>query len=230
MGLALFDLDRTLLDVNSGELWIHSEWRAGRVTVRQMVWAVYWLFRYHLGHGRGLDEVFRNAARALKGQPEHELDDRIRAWFGAEIQHRLRPGGLRALEKHRGDGDQVVLATSGTLYVARAAAEAFELDDIICTVLEVAEGELTGGISTLAVGDGKLTAVAEWAERESVDFREATFYSDSFTDVALMEAVRHPVAVNPDRKLLRHARRRNWPIVDWGKSTSPAPGLLSPRG
>lgn len=216
MAIAFFDLDRTLIDVNSGELWVRSEWKLGRLATREVMWAAWWLARYKFGHGKGLDLVFQRAALGLVGQREDELADRVRAWFELEVAHHLRPGGRVALDKHREQGDRLVLATSGTYYAATAAAHAFGIETVVSTELEVAEGLFTGQIRTLAVGDGKLTAVASWAEREGVDFEDATFYSDSFTDVALLEAVREPVVVNPDRKLRRHAALRGWPIVDWG--------------
>ena len=91
MGLALFDLDYTLLAVNSGQLWVRSEWRAGNLSLRDLIWAGWWLMRYQFGHQSGLDEVFRTAAQGLQGQSEADLDERVRVWFAAEVQQHLRP-------------------------------------------------------------------------------------------------------------------------------------------
>lgn len=219
MGIALFDLDRTLIDVNSGHLWVREEWRSGNIGMRQAAWAGWWLMRYRFGMVEGLDRVFDTAARSVQGASEAEVDSRVRGWFEREVQHRLRPGGEAAIRAHREAGDRLVLATSGTLYAARAAAAAFGLDEVVCTELEVEDGRFTGGVSVLAVGQGKLRAVAAWAAREGVDLEQATFYTDSYTDITLLEAVGNPVVVNPDGKLRRAAVARGWPVVDWG----PAP-------
>ncbi|MEZ4236895.1 MAG: HAD-IB family hydrolase [Myxococcota bacterium] len=215
--LALFDLDRTLLDCNSGRLWMLHEWRARRIGLRDVAWGSYWLVRYGLGQEDGLDEAMQTAVRSVVGLPEAELDARVREWFAREVRHRLRRGATAALERHRAAGDRLVLATSGTLYVARAAAEAFGFTDVVCTRLEVDDaGRLTGRLHTLAVGRAKEVAVRAWAEAEGADLAGATFYTDSASDLALLEAVARPVAVHPDRALRRLAVARGWAIEDWG--------------
>lgn len=216
MALALFDLDRTLIDVNSGRLWVTSEYRAGRLSARDVVWASWWLARYSFGLERGLERVFEVAAAALQGVPEAEIADRVQAFFDRDIRHRLRPGGQRALQHHRESGDLLVLATSGTQFAAAAAIGAYGLESYVCTELEVVDGRFTGLIKEHAVGDGKLRRVEAWAAENGHDLASATFYSDSMTDVTLLERVAHPVVVNPDRRLRRHAALRGWPIEDWG--------------
>ncbi len=214
--VALFDLDRTLLDVNSGRLWVQAEWRAGRLRIRDAAWAAWWLSRYSLGFGEGLEQVFEVAVRSVANSPESLLEARVVDWFEREVRHHLRPGGRDALRAHRDAGDRLVLATSGTQYAARAAARAYGIDEVVCTEIEAVDGVLTGRIATLAVGDAKATACECWAAGQGVDLSQAVFYTDSATDIALMERVAEPVAVNPDRALRREALRRGWPIVDWG--------------
>lgn len=216
--VALFDLDSTLLDCNSGRLWMIHEWKAGRIGVRDVAWASWVLARYALG-ADGLEEAYAAAVASLQGQEEQALHERTRRWFEAEVGHRLRPGAREALRQHRERGDRLVLATSSSPYAAGAAIAAFALDDAISTVFEVEDGRFTGRISASAFGAAKAERVAEWAEREGVDLGLATFYTDSVTDAALLERVGTPVCVNPDRRLRRLAEARGWSIVDWGKAT-----------
>lgn len=213
--LALFDLDRTLLDCNSGRLWMMAEWKAGFIGVRDVAWASWWLARYAMGSDEGLDQVFQTAVASLMGSEEAVLDARVDAWFEREVRHRLRPGARDALLRHREAGHRLVLATSSTQYVARRAVDAYGLDHGISTTLAVDAGRFTGGIAELAVGAEKLTAVRRWADREGVALERCAFYTDSYSDVALMEAVGEPVAVHPDRRLLQHARARGWRIEKW---------------
>lgn len=218
MALALFDLDRTLIDVNSGRLWVSSEWRAGRLSALDVVWASWWLARYSLGWEGGLQRVFEAAAASIEGASEAEIAARVQEFFDRDLRHRLRPGGRQALEHHRAEGDQLVLATSGTQFAAAAAAEAYGLSTFVCTELEIANGRFTGRIAATAVGDAKLHRCEAWAAEHGHELGTATFYSDSFTDLALLERVGHPVVVNPDRRLRRHAVLRGWPIEDWGQA------------
>ncbi len=213
---ALFDLDRTLLDVNSGRLWLVREWREGRISLRDMAWGGYWLARYSLGHEEGLDEVFDTATRTLEGTSEAELDDRVRTWFDRELAHRLRPGAQATLDAHRVAGHRLVVATSSSTYVARQAMARFGLHDEVSTTFHVEDGHFLGTIDRLAIGAAKDSAVSHWAETAGLDLSRWAFYTDSASDLALMERVGHPVAAHPDRKLAAVARERGWPVVDWG--------------
>ncbi|MCA9493353.1 MAG: HAD-IB family hydrolase [Myxococcales bacterium] len=217
-GVALYDLDRTLLDCNSGRLWAMAEWRAGRITSRDLAWAMGWLVRYGLGFEGGLHQAMEAAATTIVGETEEALDARVRGWFDREVRHRLRPGARASMQRHRERGDRLVLATSGSIYAARAAAEAFGLDEVVATTFEVVDGRFTGRIDILAIADGKTAAVREWAERTGADLARASFYTDSASDRTLLEVVGDPRVVHPDRALRRIAGQKGWPIEDWGAS------------
>ncbi len=219
MALALFDLDRTLIDVNSGRLWATAQWREGRIGTTDLMWAAYWLVRYGLGNDDGLNEAMEAAARTVQGEEEALLDARVRAWFAKEVRHHLRPGARAALDGHRARGDHLVLATSGSIYAARAATEAFGLDDQIATTLQVENGRLTGRLGVLAIGHGKTLAVEDWARSSGYDLAEATFYTDSASDRTLLQRVGNPRVVAPDRALARLAATHRWPIEDWGAAS-----------
>lgn len=228
MAVALFDLDRTLIDCNSAALWAYAEWRAGRITWRDGVWASYWLSRYGLGLSDGIEAAMEAAVQSVTGAEESDLDARIRTWFDLQIRHRLRRGAPDVLARHRAAGDRLVLATSGTWYAARAAADAYGLDDVVATRLEAVDGRLTGRIATMCLGPGKLRAVEAWADVQGVDLQDATFYTDSTSDLTLLERVAHPIVVNPDRALRRIALARRWPVVDWGLAPVGTPPPVVP--
>lgn len=218
MPAALFDLDRTLLDCNSGRLWVTHEWRQGRIGWRDAAWASWWLARYTLGVADGMEQVFETAVASFEGVEESLVRERTRVWFDEECAPRLRPGARDALEAHRAAGDRLVLATSSTLYSALAAQQHWGFDDLVCTRMEVADGRFTGAIEALAYGDAKLHACVSWAEESGISLDDCTFYTDSITDLSLLEAVGRPVAVNPDVKLARVAEARRWTTEDWGRA------------
>jgi HAD superfamily hydrolase (TIGR01490 family) len=194
---------------------VTHEVRHRRLTLRDGLWAAFWLARYKWGHAN-LHDVYQSAAERLTGQREDELGARVESWFGAQVAHRLRAGAQPVLDAHRNAGDTLLLATSSSPYAGWAAARTFGLDDVVSTRFEVSNGVFTGRIEASALGEGKTDQVRDWANANGHDLSRATFYTDSISDASLMEVVGKPVAVHPDRRLRQLATRRKWPIAKWG--------------
>jgi phosphoserine phosphatase len=113
----------------------------------------------------------------------------------------------------------IAIVTASTQFVAERVAAALEIEHVVCTEVDSAEGRLTGELrGPLCFGQGKLTKVERFAHSlpgGGMRLAEATAYTDSITDLPLLEAVRFPVAVNPDFRLRAHARDRGWSIQHW---------------
>lgn len=217
MAIAFFDFDRTLISANSGVLWLRSEIRQGNISLLKALAATLWVARYHLGFarkGRGLER----AIATLEGRAEAELRERTIAFYEANVRSLYRPGARRAVEAHRDRGHELVLLTSSPAYLAELVAHELRLDAILCNRFEVdARGFYTGRPSgDLCYGVGKLRHAERHARERGVELESCAFYTDSFSDLAVMEAVGRPVAVNPDQRLKRVAIARGWEIVDWG--------------
>ena len=214
--IAFFDLDRTLLDVNSGGLWVKSEFRLGYISRWQLIRALFSLARYHLGVVE-LEPLIRRAIRLQAGVSQAALRGRTEAFFAREVRGRFRAGGLRALAAHRERGERLVLLTTSSCFLAECVLREVGLDDVLATDFVIDEaGKLTGAaVEPLCFGDGKLTLAAAYASDRDVPLSACTFYTDSIADRSVLEAVGHPVAVHPDPRLKRLARVRSWPTVDW---------------
>ncbi len=212
---AFFDLDLTLLGVNSARLWVQHERETGRLGWHQVVEAAVWFAGYRLGLLNAEVGIVR-AASLLKGRPEVELAEDTRAWFEDKIAGTLLEEGRRTVEAHRAEGHHVVLLTSSSPYLGRLVQAELGLDDVLCTHFEVKNGRFTGRVvPPVCFGRGKVTAATQWARSRGVDLAESHFYTDSHTDLPMLEAVGHPHVVNPDPPLARIARRRGWPVSRW---------------
>lgn len=216
---AFFDLDKTLMDVNSGSQWLRYEFKAGRVTIWQTVQALGWLIIYHF-LAADMTRPLRMAMKDLKGLKEAELIARSDHFYAQKMQGRIRPGAYAALKMHRERGDKIVLLTSSTVYVAKEVSREFGLDGYLATRLAVDDdGILTGlPVEPICFGVGKVEIAKAYLKEHGGTLEDSIFYSDSFTDLPMMEAAGAAVAVNPDPKLRSEAARRGWEICDWGIS------------
>jgi HAD superfamily hydrolase (TIGR01490 family) len=217
LAIAFFDLDRTLLSVNSGVLWVRREVALGHLSRTQALQAAAWLARYQLGFA-ALESVVAQAIAQLQGTPARALRERTVSFWDTQVRHAFRPGGLARLAHHRAARDRLVLLTSSSSYLAELVARELSLDAVLCNTFEIdAQGLHTGrAAGGICFGPGKLVFARAEAERQGVPLSACAFYTDSYSDISVLEQVGSPVAVNPDVRLKRLARRRGWPIENWG--------------
>lgn len=218
MGIAFFDLDKTVLAVNSGRLWVQREVALGNLRRRQALQAGYWLVRYELGFASA-EEMVAQAVAQTRGSRGDVLQARTEAFYRDEVRPTFRPGALQALAEHRRQGDTLTLLTSSSGYLSELVAEELGFDRVCCNRLEVdGAGLHTGKVEgRICFGAGKLDYARAEAQAASVPLSACAFYTDSFSDLPVLAQVGRPVAVNPDPRLKREARRRGWPVVDWGR-------------
>ena len=217
MALALYDLDRTAIAVNSATLWVRRQYQERRIGPVTMVEAGFWLSLYRAGLMKA-DRALHRAVASMEGQPEDDIAERTAIFWREECLATVRPGVRRAVERHRADGHANVLSTSSSPWISRLAVAELGLDAYLCTEIEAIDGVLTGRIAgTPNFGQGKLTRLQAYAGERGIALEDVWFYTDSAADLPLMLAVGHPVCVAPDPRLAREARRRGWPVEDWDR-------------
>lgn len=209
---AFFDMDKTLLTVNSARLWVEHMWRSGELRKRDLLRSAASLVGYRFAMV-DMHKIARDGAQRLAGTPEEELSLRIRAWYQAEIRSTIRDSMRAIVEDHRGSGDLLVLLTASSPYVAQPLAEDLDLPHSITTQFEVVDGHFTGQLHALCYGPGKVEMSEAWARDHDVDLDVSWFYSDSYTDVPMLERVGHPVVVHPDPRLSRWAKRNGVEVL-----------------
>lgn len=212
---AFFDLDGTLLTVNSANLWIRRERRLGRMHAWHATQALWMLARYRVGL-LDMETLLRWGLARLRGLTEESVRSETQIWWREDVRKFAAPGARAVLERHRRGGDLLVLLTSSSIYASEMAREDFGLDAVLCQGYEVVDGRFTGNPSRpICYGPGKVEIALAWAKARGVDLSASSFYSDSSTDVPMLERVAHPFAVHPDPRLRFIARARGWPTLDW---------------
>ena len=224
MAIAFFDLDRTLLAVNSASLWVRRELSEGNISRWDALRAASWLIRYKLGFGR-LEDVLAGAVGRLAGVSDAELKDKSGRFYREQLRTQFRPRAREVLEEHRARGDQLVMLTSSWGHLADLIAEELGMHAVLCNRFALDEsGKLLGQLhGDICYGEGKVLHARRYAQEVGASLEDAVFYTDSYSDLPVLHVVGTPVVVNPDNRLRREAVRRGWPCVDWGK---PLPGLV----
>jgi HAD superfamily hydrolase (TIGR01490 family) len=216
--LALFDLDHTLLPLDSDYAWgeftqrigwtdpvvfkrrndeFYADYQAGRLDIHEYV-------RFATEAVRVKGRVLAEAARE---QFLHEV-----------IRPAVRPQALQLIQRHRDQGCQVMIVTATNEFVTRPIAQLLGIEDLIAVELERdAQGWITGEIAGVpSIREGKVQRLQQWLVARGWDWTDVdtTFYRDSTNDLPLLGRVNHPVATNPDDRLREQAHQRGWPILE----------------
>jgi HAD superfamily hydrolase (TIGR01490 family) len=212
---AFFDVDRTLVACNTGRLFLRDLRRRGEISFLRALRAMGWMLKYHLSL-IDLDAVAAILAEQMRGKSERDFADRCRTWVEDEVLPLLLPSALRKIERHREQGHLLAILSSSPTYVTRPIAETLGLDEVLSTQFEVEGGNFTGRlIGPACFGKGKVHWAEELVTRKPVDLGSSWFYTDSYSDLPMLERVGHGVVVNPDPRLRRTAKRRGWPVENW---------------
>jgi HAD superfamily hydrolase (TIGR01490 family) len=212
---AFFDMDRTLVRVDTATLYVRYQRRKGQASARDVARVALWMLQYTFG----VIDAQRAAEKAMESfQGRHEawLLQECEEMFPASVLQHVAAAGRRAVEHHRSQGDFVAIVTGATPYAARPLARELGIEHLVATELEVDGGLFTGKIRhPMSYGAGKVVLAERLAEQHGIALSESTFYSDSITDLPLLQRVRTPVAINPDARLRRVAQRNGWRIETW---------------
>ncbi|MGW8066327.1 HAD family hydrolase [Streptomyces ziwulingensis] len=218
---AVFDLDGTILASNLVESYVWTRLAA----LPRRGWPLELLSllsnapRYALAEHRGRPEFVHCFLRRYKGLREETLRALVREAVGNALLHRVRPEAVRQIRAHRSAGHRTVLVTGSLDLLVEPLRPLF--DEIVACRMASQEGIMTGHVpSPPVVGDIRGSWVRKYCADRGLDVQRSYAYADSYSDRALLATVGHPCAVNPDRRLRRHASQRRWPVVIWGVHTT----------
>jgi HAD superfamily hydrolase (TIGR01490 family) len=214
---AFFDLDRTLLRRSSALALAGSFRERGLISRWQMLRAAGWQLLF-VARGASHEAVQRAAEdglRVLAGYTPDELRELVAEAMEPVLRPLVYAEPLRLVEEHHSRGERVYIVSATLQEIVDAIAEDLGFDGALGTICEVVDGRYTGRAVRALHAEAKAECLREVAAREGLDLAECTAYSDSHTDLPFLEAVGHPVAVNPDRALRRVAVERSWPVLEF---------------
>jgi len=214
---AFFDLDKTIISRSSSLALSRPMYRAGMVTRGQLVRGAYAQLVYALvgADERKMDRLKEGMLQLTKGWDRAEVERLVRDVLIEVIDPFVYQEALDLMELHRSEGRRIYIVSSSPEEVVRPLASHFGVAGVLSTRARIEDGRYTGELEFYCYGAGKAEAVRSLAERIGLDLEGSYAYSDSITDLPMLEVVGHPVAVNADRELRREAERRDWDIRDF---------------
>ena len=210
--IAFFDLDRTVLSDSSGLLYMRYLLRRGDISRLDLLRSYGYAALYKLGLLNYPAVVAKLSSSVANGN-EEDTRAICQRWFEEMAVGYVAARAVQRIEEHRQQGHLVTLISASTPYVVGPVAHHLGIEEYLCTRLVVVNGKFTGGIEDPACyGPGKVHWALQFSARHRAEMGQAYFYSDSYSDLPLLEQVGHPVAVNPDPRLHRLALARGWPV------------------
>jgi HAD superfamily hydrolase (TIGR01490 family) len=208
----ILDIDDTVIRKSSTWHFLLEAMKDGLIRFSQVRSLPFELVKYKLG--RPDTDFIEKAVTRLAGIERNALRRIAVSCFEHRIKPNIYTEAARLIRGAQQRGEKVIFATSSLHGIVRPLENFFGIEGSIAADLEFRDGMTTGRlIGNSFFGPKKKAAVAEWLERNGLSAEEVCFYSDSYTDIPLLEICGRPFAVNPDRTLTREAKKRGWEIM-----------------
>jgi HAD superfamily hydrolase (TIGR01490 family) len=214
MTLAIFDLDNTLIGGDSDNLWGQYLYDRKLVDVTDFDQQNNQFYEDYKTGTLDIDAYLRFALGPLKGRARKELDAWHKEFMCTIIEPIMLPKAEALIARHRAQGHTLLMITATNVFITRPIADALGIENLLGCEAEIVDGLYTGkpyGVPSYR--EGKVTRINEWLAKSGESMDGAYFYSDSHHDLALLELVEHPVAVDPDDRLRARAVEAGWPVM-----------------
>ena len=214
---AFFDLDKTII-AKSSTLAFSREFQAGGlISRRAMLRSAYAQFMFFTGgadHDQ-MDKMRLFMSQLCAGWDVATVREIVHDTLDNIVEPLVYAEAVRLMEEHRAEGRDIVIVSASGAEVVEPIGQMLGADRVIATRMEIVEGKYTGNIDYYAYAEEKARAIEHLSATIGYDLDECYAYSDSVTDVHMLEVVGHPFVVNPDRELRRIATAKDWPVLSF---------------
>ncbi|TMU93790.1 HAD family hydrolase [Streptomyces sp. DASNCL29] len=216
---AFFDLDKTVIAKSSTLTFSKSFYRGGLINRRAALRTAYAQFVFLAGRAdhEQMERMRKYLSALCRGWNVQQVKEIVAETLHDLIDPIIYDEAASLIEEHHTAGRDVVIVSTSGAEVVEPIGELLGADRVVATRMVVEDGVFTGEVEYYAYGPTKAEAIAELAESEGYDLSRCYAYSDSVTDLPMLEAVGHPHTVNPDRALRREAAARGWPVLSFNR-------------
>ncbi len=216
---AFFDLDKTILGTTSSLAFTKPLYDQGLIKRADVVRSAYRQFIFTIGNAdhNQTDKMREYLSALVTGWQVEQLQNIVNESLNDVVMPTAHAEALELIARHKREGRDVIIVSASGSEIVTPVAALLGADDCIATELESVNGIYTGDITFYAYGENKATAMREYAEQHGYNLQESYAYSDSVTDLPMLEVVGRPAVVNPDTQLRTIARERGWPVLTFEK-------------
>jgi len=208
----IFDVDHTVVRKTTAEYFVQMALKEKIIRFSQISHLIIDWIKYKLAFPN--NDFIENTVKRLAGIQKDDLDRVAAECFEKRIKKNIYTGAKNIIEELIQKGEKVIFATSSFDFIIRPLEKYFGIEGSLASQLEYSHGKMTGKLVGYSFfGPKKKTAAIAWMESNGINPQNVSFYSDSYTDLPLLEHCGTPVAVNPDGILARKARKRGWKIL-----------------
>ncbi len=229
---AFFDLDKTIIAKSSALAFSRSFYSGGLLDRRSALRSTYTQLTFLLGRADHdqMERMREFLSRMVTGWHVETVRDIVAETLHSIIDPLVYDEAVTLIEEHHLAGRDVIIVSASGAEIVEPIGELLGVEDVIASRLAVQGGRYTGEIEFYAYARNKAEAMQALAVRRGYDLRRSYAYSDSMTDLPMLEAVGHPHVVNPDRELRRLARDREWPVLGFSRPVALRSRMRLPRG
>ena len=220
---AFFDFDGTIISGYSAVAFFQEQLKRGHMSPRDVVELISVMASFGIGI-LGFPALMLAASQFLRGVREDSYAEFGEEVFKSHIARQIYPETRALVKAHLQKGHTVAIISSATPYQVEPAARDLKIENVLCTYLQVEDGEFTGAVvRPICFGPGKVLAAESLSQKYGADLDKSFFYSDSTDDIELLERVGNPRPLNPSNKLQAISERRGWPVRRFASRGRPTP-------